>query len=117
MNKGITWGNPNKVYKTNDGYLLNFNISHTEGDYYYTEQVTVPTMKYGVIVDILVNAVYDNSAVTAITLNHLAVLDGTADDAKVTEYNNEYQLLQAWRSRAKEIAKEAIAYAEENNIQ
>lgn len=65
---------------------------------------------YGNIISAIVDAKYSHDDVTAITLNYLLVLHNEADEDKNEEYMNEYNLLQNWRKKAKEIAKEVLMH-------
>lgn len=116
LNPCVVWGMPHKVYKTNDGYLLNLNVEQVDENYYRVEQVSVPEIKYDTIVATLVDAKYTSSDITAITLNYFLVLEGVAAESKMGEYTEEYQQLQAWRNTAKTIAKDVIEYVNEHNI-
>lgn len=66
---------------------------------------------YGSIISAIIAMRYSNDEITAISLNYLN--KDNASDEKMTEYIEEYQGLQEWRSMAKEVAASAIAYAKE----
>ena len=66
---------------------------------------------YGTIISAIIALRYSNDEITAISLNYLN--KDNASDEKMTEYIEEYQGLQEWRSMAKEVAASAIAYAKE----
>lgn len=66
---------------------------------------------YGSIISAIIAMRYSNDEITAISLNYLN--KDNASDEKMTEYIEEYQSLQEWRSMAKEVAASAIAYAKE----
>lgn len=72
-------------------------------------------LSYENIVAAIVSAKYSNDDVTAITLNYLLAVHNEVGEDKKEEYANEYKTLQAWRQKAKEIAKEVLEYWEENN--
>ncbi|MBR5569099.1 MAG: hypothetical protein IKW27_10220 [Bacteroidales bacterium] len=67
---------------------------------------------YGDIVSKIVAMKYSDSDVTAISLNYLN--SEFVDSAKRSEYINEYLELQNWRQKAKDIAKAAIIFCQDN---
>ena len=66
---------------------------------------------YGAIISAIISLCFSNDEVTAISLNYLN--REVASEAKQVEYVAEYQALQEWRSMAKEVAAQAVAYAKE----
>ena len=66
---------------------------------------------YGTIISAIIALRYSNDEVTAISLNYL--YRDAASEAKSEEYAEEYQALQEWRSMAKVVAAQAVAYAKE----
>lgn len=66
---------------------------------------------YGAIISAIIAFRYSNDEVTAISLNYL--YRDAASVAKSEEYAEEYQVLQEWRSMAKKVAAQAVAYAKE----
>lgn len=66
---------------------------------------------YGAIISAIIAQRYSNDEVTAISLNYLN--REAASEAKSVEYTTEYQALQEWRSMAKMVAAQAVAYAKE----
>lgn len=74
------------------------------------------TLEYENIIAAIVNARYSSDDVTAITLNHLLTMHNEAEEDKKDEYVSEYNALQEWRKKAKEIAKEVLSYWEAQKI-
>lgn len=68
-------------------------------------------LEYGDLINRIVGARYTDADVTAIYLNNLN-RDQVSDD-KAQEYAEELSALQEWRAQAKLIAKNAIAFAQE----
>ncbi len=71
---------------------------------------------YENIIAAIVNARYSSDDVTAITLNHLLTMHNEAEEDKKDEYVSEYNALQEWRNKAKEIAKDVLGYAQKQNM-
>lgn len=78
-------------------------------DLYYCESIDVPGRGYGDIVSAIVNDRYPLDEKDAIMANYQLVRDGDCPSEKIEEYTAEYQALQQWRNRAKEVAKIVIA--------
>lgn len=73
-------------------------------------------LSYENIIAAIVEAKYSNDDVTAITLNYLLAVHNEVDENKQEEYINEYRTLQAWRQKAKGIAKEVLEFAQKQNM-
>ncbi len=71
---------------------------------------------YENIIAAIVDAKYSNDDVTAVTLNYLLAIHDKTDEEKKKEYVNEYETLQAWRKKAKIIAKDVLEYAQKQNM-
>jgi hypothetical protein len=63
---------------------------------------------YGNIVSAIIRGEYPDQKKDAVILNRELVRDNPAHE-KAEEYNAEYELLQAWRATAKQVATEVIA--------
>ena len=74
-------------------------------DIYDCESVDVNGRTYGEIVSAIINDRYNTDSVQAIMANYELVKDDHCPEEKKAEYISEYQALQDWRARAKEIAK------------
>lgn len=65
------------------------------------------------IVDAIITGVYPTDKMQAIINNHFAILakraDGKELDADDEEHEAEYNAMQEWRTKAKEVAKQVIA--------
>lgn len=65
------------------------------------------------IVDAIITGVYPTDKMQAIINNHFAILakraDGKELDADDEEHEAEYEAMQEWRTKAKEVAKQVIA--------
>jgi hypothetical protein len=85
-------------------YDINIDVAH-DGEMYKWEQVSVPSEKwdYSGVVDALVSHKYPIDKMQAVINNYL--LD-PEDAYAIDEFNK----MQAWRKKAKEIAKEALLY-------
>lgn len=73
-------------------------------------------LSYENIIAAIVDAKYSNDDVTAITLNYLLAVHNEVGEDKKEEYINEYKTLQAWRQKAKGIAKEVLEFAQKQNM-
>ena len=74
-------------------------------DLYYCESIDVNGRGYGDIISAIVNDRYPTDEKDAIMANYELVKDNLCPEEKKAEYIAEYQALQSWRTRAKEIAK------------
>ena len=77
----------------------------TADDLYYCESIDVDGRGYGDIISAIVNDRYPTDQKDAIMANYELVKDDLCPEEKKAEYIAEYQALQNWRARAKEIAK------------
>ena len=77
----------------------------TADDLYYCESIDVNGRGYGDIISAIVNDRYPTDQKDAIMANYELVKDDLCPEEKKAEYIAEYQALQNWRTRAKEIAK------------
>ncbi len=77
----------------------------TADDLYYCESIDVNGRGYGDIISAIVNDRYPTDQKDAIMANYELVKDDLCPEGKKAEYIAEYQALQNWRTRAKEIAK------------
>lgn len=68
-------------------------------------------LRYDALVSAIVSKRYTASDVTAIFLNYIN--RGNVSAEKSAEYEAEYEALQQWRTDAKRVAAEAVAYARE----
>lgn len=77
------------------------------GVQYRSLYVQVSTLEYETLVSAIVGCAYDSRDIEAILLNNFEAQDEASNLAedKRAEYIAEYKALQAWRVRAKEIAK------------
>lgn len=78
---------------------------------YVCENIDVPGgFSYSDIVNAIVTDRYPSDRKDAILLNYEMTKDSTLEPeaAKKQEYIDEYQALQAWRKRAKEVAAEVL---------
>ena len=74
-------------------------------DLYHCESIDVDGRGYGDIISAIVNDRYPTDQKDAIMANYELVKDDLCPEEKKTEYIAEYQALQNWRARAKDIAK------------
>ena len=74
-------------------------------DLYYCDSIDVHGRGYGDIISAIVNDRYPTDQKDAIMANYELVKDDHCPEEKKAEYISEYQALQDWRARAKEIAK------------
>ena len=81
-------------------------------DLYYCESIDVNGRGYGDIISAIVNDRYPTDEKDAIMANYELVKDDLCPEEKKSEYIAEYQALQNWRTRAKEIAKIIISKLE-----
>ena len=83
---------------------VNFNINEVEYGYEW-DSVELPVIRwdYGGIIDALVTYKYPNDKMQAVINNYLLEPDNE-------EYIIAFNEMQAWRKKAKEIAKEALLY-------
>ena len=81
-------------------------------DLYYCESIDVNGRGYGDIISAIVNDRYPTDEKDAIMANYELVKDDLCPEEKKAEYIAEYQALQNWRTRAKEIAKIIISKLE-----
>lgn len=69
-------------------------------------------MERGKVIDAIVTAVYPTDKMQAIINNHFANLakisDGKKLDADEEEHEAEYEAMQAWRTKAKAVAKDVL---------
>ena len=49
-------------------------------------------------------------------INNYLTVDDVEDAEKAEEYRNEMAEMQEWRVKAKEMAKDLLKYAEDNNL-
>ena len=84
----------------------------TADDLYYCESIDVNGRGYGDIISAIVNDRYPTDEKDAIMANYELVKDNLCPEEKKAEYIAEYQDLQSWRTRAKEIAKIIISKLE-----
>lgn len=78
-------------------------------DLYYCESIDVEGRSYGEIISAIVNDRYPTDQKDAVMANYQLVNDGSCPEDKASEYLQEYQDLQEWRAKAKEIAKIVVA--------
>lgn len=72
---------------------------------------------YNNIISTLINTKYTQDQITAITLNYLLTLhEEVLDEEKIKEYQQEYKELQEYRAACKAEAKQALEYADINDI-
>lgn len=78
----------------------------------YSIRISQPLSK-DKIVDAIITGVYPTDKMQAIINNHFAILakraDGKELDADDEEHEAEYEAMQEWRTKAKEVAKQVIA--------
>lgn len=92
-------------------FLINID-THKEEDgswSWFQVELSPGKLDYDDIVTKLILSKYDNDKISSIVNNYL--LDSTS-----SEYKADYSIMQSWRNRAKEIAKEAIQYAIDNGL-
>ena len=112
MNKNILHAEvaPTKIGRGSRAtFLLRFNIEPSDGGGYDYEEIRLPggRLHYAGIVAALIRSHYTQDDVEAIMNNYVA--------SKTTEHKDEWQALQDWRTRAKEIAMELISLIRTNN--
>lgn len=78
----------------------------------YSIRISQPLSK-DKIVDAIITGLYPTDKMQAIINNHFAILakiaDGKELDADDEEHEAEYNAMQEWRTKAKEVAKQVIA--------
>lgn len=104
-------------YKQSHHYTVYFNAEQIINDLgvrvFKYETVKVDgDISYEILVSAIVKAKYSDDDVTAILLN--AALDKSEE--RYSEYQAELKDLQQWRKMAKEVARQAIQYAEQNML-
>lgn len=92
-------------------FLINIDTHKEEnGDWsWFQVELSPGKLEYDDIVTKLILSKYDSDKISSIVNNYLS--DSTSPD-----YRAEYSIMQSWRNRAKEIAKEAIQYAIDNGL-
>lgn len=100
---------------------INFDVEDSDvEDYKYKwKYITLNPgdWSYETIVAAIINAAYPSNEMQACINNFMRTIDGSdLDDEKRTEYIEEHRELCKCRDHAKEVAKQLIAYAEENNL-
>lgn len=73
-------------------------------------QLPVGGLSYDVIVDAIIAAKYPNDKMQATINNYLLDMGNPTSMAEFSE-------MQQWRSKAKQVAVEVLAYAEENGLE
>ena len=107
------------VDKLDNRYIIQNKGEQTETGVKVWKQLIVileAPLSYENIIAAIVNAKYSNDDVTAITLNYLLAVHNEVDENKQEEYINEYRTFQAWRKKAKEIAKDVLEFAQKQNM-
>lgn len=99
----FNWGLESRKTESADG-------EETEEQVLSCEVVDVRDADYGAVVSAIVRDRYSASDVEAVLANYQEAIDGSSDlaDTKRTEYKNDYAAFQAWRAKAKEVAKDAV---------
>lgn len=97
------WGRPQ--------YTLNI-LAEQQGDEWRWMAVQLPVggLSYDVIVDAIITAKYPNDKMQAVINNYLLDMGNPTSMAEFSE-------MQQWRSKAKQVAVEVLAYAEENGLE
>lgn len=99
------------LFDTEEVQALNPDKDSSSGESLTTQYrslyVQVASMDYNTLVAAIVGCKYTGDDIEAIVLNNLEAQDTSSslDDEKRAEYIAEYQTLQAWRTHAKETAK------------
>lgn len=98
---------------------INFDIKEEKnGEYNYRWQsVTLELSVWGYdeIVSAIVKNLYPSDRMESVINNYLTI-EKVSDAEKVEEYRQEMAEMQEWRVKAKEMAKDLLKYAEDNNL-
>lgn len=108
------------TFNLSEGYIINAFIKNriiNEVSLIEYLPVSVRKLTYENIISELINVIYTQDQVTAITLNYLLTLhEEVIEPEKVKEYQQDYKELQEYRAACKAEAKRAIEYVKENQI-
>ncbi len=98
---------------------INYDITEEKiGEYnFHWQSVTLEPSVWGYdeLVSAIIKNVYPSDRMESVINNYITI-DTLTDAEKIEEYRNEMEEMQMWRTKAKQIAKDLLDFAEKNNL-